>query len=130
MSARHLAVDTLAAARLTRLVTTDTITAPLREKLIRWAYRSQPEMAPSWGGIHPWAELARVDDGDPPWPAKLVTCDWCAGVWVGFGVAVARLIAPGPWALIARGLAIAQASAIVASQVRPVAVSTPGRSDG
>lgn len=129
MSARHLAVDTLAAARLTRLVTTDTITAPLREKLIRWAYRSRPEMTPSWAATDQWAELARADD-EAPWPAKLVICDWCAGVWVGFGVAVARLIAPGPWALIARGLAIAQASAIVASQVRLVAVSTPGRSDG
>ena len=107
----ELATDALAAARLTRLVTTDTITAPLREAIIRRAYRSRPEMTPGWEGPHRWADLARVDD-QAPWQATLMTCDWCAGMWVSFGVGIARRLAPGPWALVARALAIAQGSAI------------------
>lgn len=109
-----LATDALAAARLTRLVTTDTITAPLREAIIRRAYRGSPQNNPGWEGPHRWADLARVDE-EAPWQATLMTCDWCAGMWVSFGVGIARRLAPGPWALVARALAIAQAAAIVAA---------------
>jgi len=112
VSTPEMATDALAAARITRLVTTDTITAPLREAIIRRAYRTRPEMTPTWEGAHRWADLARVDD-QAPWQATLMTCQWCAGVWVSFGVVIARRLAPGPWALVARALAIAQAAAIV-----------------
>lgn len=75
-----LAVDAAAAYRLTRLVTTDTITAPARQAIgERWP--------------------------DSPLDV-LVNCPWCSGVWVGAAVQVARLAAPRAWPLIARGLAL------------------------
>ena len=46
-------IITLAAARVTRLVTTDSITEPLRERLTRW-----------------------------PLAYELVTCPWCIGFWI------------------------------------------------
>ena len=66
-----LLVAALATARLTRLVTRDQITHPLRRAL-----------------------LARVDrDG---YLAYLLTCDWCVSVWIGAGAAVVGVRA-GAW---------------------------------
>jgi hypothetical protein len=47
----------LAAARLTRLVTEDIITEPLRE----------------------WASIK------PAWVYDLITCPWCIGFWISLG---------------------------------------------
>lgn len=53
-----LAVTALACARLTRLVSLDTITDSLRLHLSRW-----------------------------DWSRELVHCPWCVGVWVGIALA-------------------------------------------
>ena len=55
----------VATARLTRLVTTDVLTAPLRDPLVRWLAQR--------GAI---AERL----------AYLVVCDWCASVYMGAAV--------------------------------------------
>jgi len=36
---------------------------------------------------------------------ELVTCTWCASVWVGFGAVLARAYVPRVWAPVARALA-------------------------
>lgn len=61
-----------AAARLTRLVVDDTITAPIRDAITtRGSTR---------GGT--WA-----------WASKLSTCTWCASIWVTAGVGAAHWLA-------------------------------------
>ena len=74
-------LDSLAAYRLTRLVTTDTISDPVRDYLVG----------------HP--VFGYVGEG--------IECDWCVGVWVGGGVVLARAYAPGVWRAARWGLAVA-----------------------
>lgn len=79
--------DTLAASRLVRLVTEDSITQPLRDF---------------------------VDDHAPDKISELVTCPWCMGVWIAGGVMVARRYAPGVWKHAARVLALAELASLIA----------------
>lgn len=105
-----LAVDALAAYRLTRLVTRDTITRPARAAVIAAAYGR--------GAEHMSAELWEDEvDGDPHPPAlaKLITCSWCASVWVGAGVMLARRLFPRAWQPCAYGLACAAVAGLAAA---------------
>ena len=111
-------VDALAAYRLTRLVTADSITAPLRGRVIEIAYEMDPR--PTADRVAGLAAAAQsFDEGDcsafdwlvdndpcPPRLAKLITCRWCASVWIGFGVAIARRVTPRAWRPIAEALAL------------------------
>jgi hypothetical protein len=72
-----LAVGTT--ARLTRLVTADSITEPVREWIATRAKRENPRL---------WAKL---DD--------LVQCPWCVSVWVSFPTALA-LVGPAGWVMV------------------------------
>lgn len=80
-----LAVDALAAFRLTRLVTSDKITAPVRDRVPPVTFAGQ-----------------------------LVRCQWCAGIWVAFAVVAARRLVPRAWAPVGDALAIAAVVGIVA----------------
>lgn len=77
--------DGLACYRLTRLVTTDRITEPLRD---------------------------RIDPGSTA--GYFVRCDWCSGMWVAAGVVAARTLAPRVWAPIATALAFSAVTGIIA----------------
>ncbi|RFU83595.1 DUF1360 domain-containing protein [Streptomyces triticagri] len=75
-----------AAARLTRLVTTDTLTAPLREHLARRSGTAQ--LAAVAARTKPKkdqdkAEQARLDRRVSRRQTTLgfATCDWCVGFW-------------------------------------------------
>jgi hypothetical protein len=80
-------IDTLAAARIVRLVTEDTITEPAR----------------AW-----------IDEHAPEKLSDLVTCPWCMGVWVAAGVFAARRVAPRAWDPLARALALAELASAIA----------------
>lgn len=112
MTATDVAVDMLATHRLVRLVTADVITQPLRDRLVGWAYRRHGDEGsePATG----WADYAEADP-DAPKLATLLTCRWCAGVYVAAGVVVARRLAPGPWGYAARALAASSAAALLAA---------------
>ncbi|MBK9178733.1 MAG: DUF1360 domain-containing protein [Acidimicrobiales bacterium] len=69
--AANLAVDVVAVHRLTRLVTSDELTRPIRERVVD-----------------------RNPDGRL---AYLAGCPWCASVWAGLAVAAARRVAPRAW---------------------------------
>lgn len=121
MDALTAGVDALASFRITRLVVSDVLTADMRDAFIRAAYVSAgraEEMEAQYltgnGAPGEWAEVV-ARDPDPPKLATLVTCPHCAGMWVAFGVALARWLAPRPWAAIARPLALAGAVSIIAS---------------
>ena len=76
-----LAVDALAAARLTRLITRDYLTEGLRARA---------------GARH-----AALGD--------LARCPHCVGVWAALAVTAARRLAPGVWPAVAWPLAVAGA---------------------
>lgn len=86
-----LAVDAAAAYRLTRLVTTDRISDPLREAIGRR-----------------WPE-SRLD--------VLVNCPWCTGVWVAAGVQAASTFAPRAWRPVARALAVAAIAGVAGARI-------------
>ena len=74
------------AARITRLVTTDTITKPARDAAHHRILFNRAQRA----------ALAAGDEVPPPdnqarakaraWAAELITCRWCMGVWVSAAV--------------------------------------------
>jgi hypothetical protein len=107
-SALDLTVDALATYRLTRLATKDVISEPARRAVVdRLADTDQ----------RPEDETAQeiVDGLDrPPSAARLITCRWCAGIWIAGGVVVARAAAPRLWGPVARGLALSSAAVLIA----------------
>jgi hypothetical protein len=79
-----LIVDGLAAARITRLVTTDTFppAKALREAWVR-----------------------KFGQGSSL--ADLIECGWCAGFWIAAGCRAARRLVPGWWGPVAEVFAVA-----------------------
>lgn len=82
-----LLVDTLAVARLTRLVTRDRITIRPRN----WVWEHAPEPI-----------------------AGLVDCSWCVSMYVAFGVVAARRFAPRAWSPVAAALAMSEVAGLAA----------------
>jgi hypothetical protein len=73
VSALAYALVALAAYRLTRVVTTDSISLAARDRLFLWAWDDTDEIV-----------VARA-----PWRTyvyELFTCSWCLGVWVSAAV--------------------------------------------
>lgn len=99
--------DALAVYRLTRLVVEDVLTEPLREKIIGAAYRVR--YGPGHG-----IEDHHAGRLDEPKIATLITCPWCASVWVAAGVVVVRRVAPTVWSPVARLLAFSAAAGMIA----------------
>lgn len=111
----ELAVDALAVHRLTRLATADTITEPLRWSLVAdlIVFKQQHQLTPTQDDAADAAELVALTQ-DPPKLAVLVTCRWCAGAWVTAAAMLLRWRRPRAWAAIARPLAVASASTLLA----------------
>ena len=104
-----LLVDGLATYRLTRLATADVISEPVRMAVLR---RVGAEPQP--GEEDPTAQEVVESLEHPPRLATLVTCRWCAGVWIAAAVTAARLIAPRAWEPVARGLALSAGAVLLA----------------
>jgi hypothetical protein len=107
----ELLVDGLATYRLTRLATADVISEPFRRsvvgRLLGWSDEERSAATPT-------AQEAVDDLDDPPKLARLVTCRWCAGVWIAGGVVVARRLAPRAWEPVADGLALSAGAVLLA----------------
>ncbi|HXH57657.1 DUF1360 domain-containing protein [Iamia sp.] len=112
MDPLELAVDALATYRMTRLATADIISEPWRRSVVDRMV-DPAEVPPD----QPPGALAHevVDDlADPPKLARLITCRWCAGMWIAGGVVVARRLAPRAWEPIGRGLALSAVAVLLA----------------
>ena len=108
-----LLIDAFAGYRLTKLVTSDVITAGIRDRFIAHAYaRARRPDIPAEGET--WTDQA-MEDADAPKQATLFTCRWCAGMWIAFGVVAARRVAPRLWEPMADALAISAAAALLAN---------------
>jgi hypothetical protein len=126
-----LAVYALAVARATRLVTSDRITeAPRRWLSIRlWARTINdptaagrlPAMAVKHGPRVAARELARErfdGGGDPPLAVYLLSCPWCASIWLGAAAApLWYWLGSNPWLLVpAVALAFSYVTGFLASK--------------
>lgn len=89
---RDLLVDVLAGHRLTRLVTEDVITAPMRQKI----FKKYPPTEDSW--------------------SYALTCPWCASIWLGALIALARRFFPEVWNPAAELLAISSATGLISER--------------
>lgn len=87
-----LVEDALATHRLTKLVLDDQLTAPVRD----WVFKRFPPESTRLG--------------------YLLTCPWCASIWLGAGVTTARFVAPRAWRPIARLLALSSATGLLESR--------------
>lgn len=108
--------DALATARLTRLVTRDTISEPARSAVVRWAFRrAAVDLHVEVGETIGEAVAAHeAEGGVAPRLATLVTCRVCAGVWCAALVVGAGRVAPRVWGPVGRGLALSSAAGLVA----------------
>jgi hypothetical protein len=104
-----LLVDVLATYRLTRLVTADVISEPARRVVLKKVGAEAPA-----GSDDPSAQQIVESMKRPPRLATLVTCRWCAGIWIAAGVTIARSFAPRAWTPIARGLALSSGAVLLA----------------
>lgn len=95
----------LAAFRLTHLVVADSITEPLRRFFIGQA-PAAPGRADAAG--------ARRN----PMAATLITCFWCAGIWVATGLVLALWYGWGPVRLLVLILAVAGGQAFLEALIR------------
>lgn len=111
--------DSLAAYRLTRLVTADTVLRDVRDRLVARAYPPGALSAhAALVGVDlrepgAMAEVA-MDDPNAPKLAALLTCRFCAGMWVSLFVVAARRYAPRLWDPLAQALAMSAGAALLA----------------
>lgn len=115
MDPLELFVDVLATYRLKRLATADIISEPARRSVVgHLLERVDGQPDPSEAPPGQTAEEMVDDCDDPPKLARLITCRWCAGVWIAGGVVAARALAPRAWDHAARGLALSAGAVLLA----------------
>lgn len=96
--------DAMAVKRATRLVVQDDLTASIREGIIEWAYQ-RAGVSIETAGTETVTEFAQNDPNCPKL-AALISCSFCASVWLAMGAVTARRYAPRAWEPIATLLAL------------------------
>lgn len=113
MDPLELVVDGLATYRLTRLATADVLSEPLRRSVVdRLAVGA--DVDPAVVAAADTAQTLVEDLDEPPRLATLLTCRWCAGVWIAAGVVAARTFAPRAWSPVAQALALSAGATLLA----------------
>lgn len=105
-SAWWLAVDALAVYRLTMLVVKDSITTPIRTRLV--------------GREH----IQRVGNGQGqglvvaarPKLAEFLSCPWCVSIWLAAGVVALTQLWPAGWQYAAVALAFSGVAGFLADR--------------
>lgn len=109
MTLAALIVFALAVARVTRLVNEDVLLKGPRERLVAWAwgrrYGRQPVAARSEDGASlgqmPMWQAAKANGAIEPQLAYLITCAWCASIYVGAVAAPLWFwLGTSPWLLV------------------------------
>lgn len=93
----QLLVYTLAVARVTGLITADSITEPVRDRIVAW--------------------LDDTPGSSGEWVATLIMCPWCAGMWVSL-IAAPLVWFWGDWTVmlvLALALAFSQVTGMVSN---------------
>lgn len=113
MDPLELLVDVLATYRLTRLATADVISEPVRRSLVGRLVGAD-QIPESEDGSIVTAQETVESLKDPPKLATLITCRWCAGMWIAGGVVFARQAYPKYWEPLARAMALSAAGTLLA----------------
>lgn len=90
---RDLIVSGLATYRLTRLITTDEITSPIRDRI--WK-------------THP-PETSRI--------GYAITCNWCSSVYAASALQISRIIAPKTTTAVETILALSAVAGLIAARL-------------
>ena len=88
MSTQPLLIDALATHRITHFITADYLAQPIRD-------------------------YVQHRHGEGSKPDYLVNCPWCTSIYVGAGVALARLVAPRTWHVVATALALSDVASLI-----------------
>lgn len=124
----ELVVDCAATFRLSRLVTTDSLTQLWRDRLILRSYlragmpaEAMEEDVPGTGTAQVMAE-ADIEQGSTattsglvPRLAVLLVCRWCIPVEIAAGITAARWAVPAVWDPIGYGLAAATVAGLLSA---------------
>jgi hypothetical protein len=102
-SALLLTLDALATARLTRLVTADTITAPLRDRLA--GHRAEQTVTGE-----------RVLLAKRPRVQAFITCPWCVSPYLASGVILLQALAPAACLIVSAVLAFSMVAGLLAER--------------
>lgn len=90
----------------------DVITEPWRRRMV--AAAGVP-VAGDVTAVEAVEDLRGQNPVTVPKAAELITCRWCAGMWVSLGVVAARRLAPRLWDPLARALAFSAGAALLAA---------------
>jgi hypothetical protein len=96
-----LLLDLLAIHRLTRLVTRDHLTEPIRDRL-----HTEISIAAT-SGLLSAATADRL--------RYLLGCDWCMSIWVGVVAVTLRAVMPTPWRTLSFILAASTVTGFIAT---------------
>ncbi len=115
MDPLELLIDGLATYRLTRLATADVISEPIRRSIVDRLIDDCDDASAAEMAAEAVTAQAAVDSmAEPPGMARLLTCRWCAGVWIAGGVVAARALAPKAWDPVAKGMAFSAVATLLA----------------
>lgn len=111
-----LVLNLLAVHRLTRLATKDTVTQPVRERMIRRAYwgRDGNRMPTVNDWPTAWQDQAEDDGPAAPKMAVLLICRWCSSWYIGVTVAVLTWAVWDVWQWPALALALSTGGTLLA----------------
>jgi uncharacterized protein DUF1360 len=104
-------IDTLACARIGRLIAADRITRHLRTNIVRYAYGADRTRDLS----DAFVDRMVADDHEAPMLAEFVHCQWCISWYGALFVLAARRLVPRLWDPLARALAMSQVTGMLAS---------------
>lgn len=97
-----LILDALAVFRLTHLIINDSITAPVRDRLIGRAYGRSRDIQ---GHLPPIAARPRM--------AEFLTCPWCVSPWIAAGVVLLQALAPAVCLIVCAVLAFSAVAGLL-----------------
>lgn len=97
-----LLVYALAVARVTRLLNEDVLLVGPRERIVAWAWARRYGTEPTLEEHpRPFWVLVRRNGGIEPKLAYLITCPWCASIYVGAVAApLWYWLGTSPWLLV------------------------------
>lgn len=116
-SATALVTYGLCVFRLTRLVTADVITEPMRERLRRRGYRILEHRATPTSPVDQVQEIPKPGRSGARWLHSLVTCPWCFSVYAAAGTVVMARFFGGWFFYVACGLAFSAVAGIVSEKL-------------
>jgi hypothetical protein len=112
----QLVVYALAVARVTRLITADRLFADSRDNFVNWAWKREYGIRLVRNASRFAWEVAREEGAVEPRLAYLVTCSWCASIYVGAAAApLWYWLGSSPWVLVpAAALALSYVTGFLA----------------